>query len=158
LPFLQAGEAELVDDGYELGLSLRPLPGHTLGQMGLQVEGRERAICCGDAIHSPLQVLNRELSTAVCVERDQARRVRRALLEEALQQERLIAPAHFHGARCIHLERTDSGFTPHFMRRALRQQSKGKRRSTNEELMLARLAALRRAEREPASYSLQTSE
>ena len=50
---------ELVDDGYELGrdLTLLPLPGHTPGQLGVRVEGAVPAIFCGDAIHSPLQVL-----------------------------------------------------------------------------------------------------
>jgi glyoxylase-like metal-dependent hydrolase (beta-lactamase superfamily II) len=41
LPILESGQAELVDDGYELGrgMTLMPLPGHTPGQMGLQVDG-----------------------------------------------------------------------------------------------------------------------
>jgi glyoxylase-like metal-dependent hydrolase (beta-lactamase superfamily II) len=42
LPILEAGRAELVDDGYELGpgLELVPLPGHTPGQMGCGRTGR----------------------------------------------------------------------------------------------------------------------
>jgi glyoxylase-like metal-dependent hydrolase (beta-lactamase superfamily II) len=47
-------QAELVDDGYELGrgMTLMPLPGQTPGQMGLQVDGRVRTLFCGAAIHS----------------------------------------------------------------------------------------------------------
>jgi glyoxylase-like metal-dependent hydrolase (beta-lactamase superfamily II) len=106
-----------VDDGYELetNLTLVPLPGHTPGQTGLQVDGKQRAIFCGDAIHSPIQALNPELSTAMCVDRDQARRVRRALLEDAVEDGRLMVPAHFRGARCMHVQQTATGFIPRFV-------------------------------------------
>src|SRR5262245_21769134 len=88
LPVLEAGKALVVDDGYELGphLSLVPLPGHTPGQMGLRMDGPARALFCGDAIHSPLQVVHPELSTSTCVDREQARQVRRALLENAAEE------------------------------------------------------------------------
>jgi glyoxylase-like metal-dependent hydrolase (beta-lactamase superfamily II) len=116
LPILAAGQADLVEDGYELGrgLSLVPLPGHTPGQMGLRLDGRARALFCGDAIHSPLQVLDPGLSTAACVDREQARRVRRALLEEAAEEGRAVVPAHFRGTRYMHIRRTATGFTPSF--------------------------------------------
>jgi glyoxylase-like metal-dependent hydrolase (beta-lactamase superfamily II) len=116
LPILEAEQAELVDDGYELGrgLSLVPLPGHTPGQMGLRLDGRARALFCGDALHSPLQVLDPELSTAVCVDREQARRVRRALLEEAADEGRAVVPAHCRGSRYVHIHRTATGFSPSF--------------------------------------------
>jgi glyoxylase-like metal-dependent hydrolase (beta-lactamase superfamily II) len=121
LPILEAGRVELVDDGYELGpgLSLVPLPGHTPGQMGVRVDGAVRALFCADAIHSPLQVLDPGLSTAGCVDREQARQVRRALLEEAAEGGRLVVPAHFRGARCMHIRRTATGFTPCFPDRGL---------------------------------------
>jgi glyoxylase-like metal-dependent hydrolase (beta-lactamase superfamily II) len=121
LPILEAGRAELVDDGYELGpgLSLVPLPGHTPGQMGVRLDGAARALFCGDALHSPLQVLDPGLSTAVCVDREQARRVRRALLEEAAEEGRLVVPAHVRGTRRMHIQRTATGFTPCFPGRRL---------------------------------------
>ena len=121
LPILEAGRAELVDDGYELGpgLSLVPLPGHTPGQMGVRADGAVRALFCADAIHSPLQVLDPGLSTAVCVDREQARQVRQALLEEAAEECRLVVPAHFRGTRCMHIRRTAAGFTPCFPDRGL---------------------------------------
>ena len=121
LPILEAGRVELVDDGYELGpgLSLVPLPGHTPGQMGVRVDGAVRALFCADAIHSPLQVLDPGLSTAVCVDREQAQQVRRALLEEAAEEGRLVVPAHFRGTRCMHIRRTAAGFTPCFPDRGL---------------------------------------
>ena len=114
LPILEAGQLELVDDGYELGrgLTLLPLPGHTPGQLGVRAEGAVPAIFCGDAIHSPLQVLNPALSTAGCVDPVEARRVRRTLLENAVDGGWLVVPAHFRGTRCMRVESTASGFRP----------------------------------------------
>ena len=107
---------ELVDDGYELGkgLALLPLPGHTPGQLGVRAEGAVPAIFCGDAIHSPLQVLDPALSTARCVDPGEARRVRRALLEKAVEGSWLVVPAHFRGTRCMRVVPTTSGFLPSF--------------------------------------------
>jgi glyoxylase-like metal-dependent hydrolase (beta-lactamase superfamily II) len=55
LPIVDAGLADLVENGQELGsgLSLINLPGHTPGQMGLRVDyPNRRAIFCGDVLHS----------------------------------------------------------------------------------------------------------
>jgi glyoxylase-like metal-dependent hydrolase (beta-lactamase superfamily II) len=116
LPILDAGQMELVDDGYELGrnITLLPLPGHTPGQMGVRVEGAVPAIFCGDAIHSPLQVLDPTLSTAGCVDPVEARRVRRTLLENAAEGGWLVVPAHFRGTRGMRVAPTASGFRPCF--------------------------------------------
>jgi glyoxylase-like metal-dependent hydrolase (beta-lactamase superfamily II) len=116
LPILESGRAELVDDGYELGrgMTLMPLPGHTPGQMGLQVDGRVSTLFCGDAIHSPLPVLDASLSTSSCADPAQARQVRRAVLEDAAEHGRLIVPAHFRGARRMTVQDTATGFMPCF--------------------------------------------
>ena len=116
LPIFEAGLLELVDDGYELaeGLTLLPLPGHTPGQLGVRADGRAPAVFCGDAIHTPVQVLNPELSTNGSVDMLEAARVRRALLENAVDNDLLIVPAHFRGAGRMRVVRTGSGFVPHF--------------------------------------------
>jgi glyoxylase-like metal-dependent hydrolase (beta-lactamase superfamily II) len=116
LPILESGQAELVDDGYDLGhgITLMPLPGHTPGQMGVQVAGGVRTLFCGDAIHSPLQTLDPSLSTASCADPEEARRVRRAVLEDAAECGRLIVPAHLRGARRMTIQKTTSGFIPRF--------------------------------------------
>jgi glyoxylase-like metal-dependent hydrolase (beta-lactamase superfamily II) len=76
LPIFEAGLLDLVDDGYELaeGLTLLPLPGHTPGQLGVRADGSAPAVFCGDAIHTPVQVLNPELSTNGYASRRPARR------------------------------------------------------------------------------------
>ena len=115
LPIFEAGLLDPVDDGYELGrgLTLLPLAGHTPGQLGVRVDGDTPAVFCGDAIHSPLQVINPDLSTRGSVDLAEAARVRRALLENAVANDWLVVPAHFRGARCVRVTATAGGFKPY---------------------------------------------
>ncbi|MGA9868600.1 MAG: MBL fold metallo-hydrolase [Acetobacteraceae bacterium] len=118
IPIVEAGLVDLVDDAAELapGLVLTPLPGHTPGQMGLRIDRRDsRAIFCGDAIHSPAQVFQPDVSTAVCVDRPAAATTRRAILEEAAEKGRMVVPAHFRGRRCCQIRRHGGGFEPIFI-------------------------------------------
>lgn len=100
LPIVEAGLVDLVDDGHELlpGLVLRPLPGHTPGQMGLWLErGGTRVLFCGDALHSPLQLACPDLSASFDTDRAQARITRVAMLESVAASGSLLVPAHFRG-------------------------------------------------------------
>src|SRR3954469_3199212 len=106
VPIVEAGLADLVDDGYDLGPGLRlvPLPGHTSGQMGLAVDyAQDRAIFCGDAVHSPLQIFQPGLSTSVCVDPKLASETRKMIFAEAADSGRLLVPAHFRGPRRAHI-------------------------------------------------------
>lgn len=117
LPVVEAGLVDLVEDGHDLatGMTLVPLPGHTAHQMGLRIERPNgRALFCGDALHSPLQVLAPELSTASCADPGLAAMTRRALLEDAAETRRLVVPAHFRGGRCAHVRCVTGGFEPVF--------------------------------------------
>lgn len=100
LPVVHAGQVDLVDDGHEPapGMTLAPFPGHTPGQMGLHVRsGAERAVFCGDAIHSPVQVLHPELSAGLDTDREQARVTRLGILQHAASHGSWLVPAHFRG-------------------------------------------------------------
>jgi glyoxylase-like metal-dependent hydrolase (beta-lactamase superfamily II) len=102
LPIIEAGLVDLVDDGHELarGLVLAPLPGHTMGQLGLRIDRQGgRAIFCGDAVHSPAQICQPGVSTSSCLDPGLAVATRRALLEEAAATGRLVVPGHFRGRR-----------------------------------------------------------
>jgi len=117
IPIVEAGLADLVDDGYEPapGLRLVPLPGHTDGQMGLVVDcARHRAIFCGDAMHSPLQIFQPGLSTSACTDPAQANLTRARILAEAAEMGRLVVPAHFRGGRCAHIRPHGGGYEPVF--------------------------------------------
>jgi glyoxylase-like metal-dependent hydrolase (beta-lactamase superfamily II) len=122
IPIVEAGRADLVDDGFELGPGLRlvPLPGHTRGQMGLTVDhGGERAIFCGDAVHNPLQIFQVGLSTSTCVDQNVAANTRLKIFAEAADSGRLVVPAHFRGSRCACVRAHGSDFEPVFSRRPM---------------------------------------
>ena len=56
LPVIEAGQVDLIDGEHDIldGLSVRPLPGHTPGQIGLSVRRQDQGcLIVGDAIHHP---------------------------------------------------------------------------------------------------------
>lgn len=110
-------QVDLVDDGYELaaGLVLRDLPGHTPGQMGLFVDGPAGpALFCGDAIHSPTQLVRPDWSSAFCADPTRATQTRIAIIEDAAERGTLLVPAHFRGAGFARVHRIAAGFQPDF--------------------------------------------
>ena len=112
LPIVEAGQAVYVDDGEEIakGLSLEAAPGHTPGQMCLNLRSGGRLACfCGDVLHHPLQVPLWHWRTRICTDPDQSRDSRRRMLEQCEQTGALLLPAHFiapHGGYIEH--RNDS--------------------------------------------------
>lgn len=91
----------LVDDGYSLatGLTLVPLAGHPPGQMGLRIDRPGgSALFCGDAFHSPAQIVEPALSSAFCSDPSQAAALRRTLLEELSEEHRSLVPRIFAAA------------------------------------------------------------
>jgi len=104
LPVVEAGQAVFVEGQEELaaGLTLQPAPGHTPGQVRLDLRSGGRMACfCGDALHHPLQVPLWHWRTTVCTDPDQARDTRREVLQHCADSGALLLPAHFpapHGA------------------------------------------------------------
>ena len=83
--------------------------------MGLRIDRPGgRAIFCGDAVHSPAQILQPGVSTASCADPHAAAATRAALLDEAAATGRLVVPAHFRGRRRAHVRRTAGGLVPVF--------------------------------------------
>jgi len=114
VPLVEADRVDLVDDGSELapGAVLTPLPGHTAGQIGLLLDRPDaRALFCGDAVHSPVQILQPTVSTSVCQDPGLAARTRTAVLQEAAATGRVLVPAHF---RRVTVVRRGDGFQPVF--------------------------------------------
>jgi len=117
LPVIERGLATLAQPSDEIvdGGKLLPLPGHTPGQIGLELDaGKDgRIVFCGDAIHSPAQVVLPDLSTRVCFDKALAAQTRRKLIERAAAEDLRLIPGHLRGsAMRIRAEKT--GFVPDF--------------------------------------------
>ena len=119
LPVIEAGLVWTVTDGFEIthGLTVLPLPGHSPGQIGLDLEyGESRHVLfCGDAIHSPTQVFKPEWTSAFCTDAQQAVASRMGLLERAAQDGSLIAPSHIRNAMGFRVERCGCDYRPHYV-------------------------------------------
>jgi glyoxylase-like metal-dependent hydrolase (beta-lactamase superfamily II) len=116
LPVVEAGLVETVDDGFELtrGLSVIPLPGHSPGQIGLDLDyGESRhALFCGDAIHTPAQLFKPEWTSAFCTNAKQAVESRVGLLDRAASEGSIIAPSHIRNAMGFRVERCGCAYSP----------------------------------------------
>jgi glyoxylase-like metal-dependent hydrolase (beta-lactamase superfamily II) len=83
--------------------------------MGLRIDRPEgRALFCGDAMHSPLQIVQPVVSTSSCSDPELAAQTRIAVLEEAAASGRVVVPAHFRGARRVTVTGWAEGFLPGF--------------------------------------------
>lgn len=116
LPVIEAGLAEIVDDGFSLlrGLEIVPLHGHSPGQIGLHLNcGQDgHALFCGDAFHSPAQVFRPHWSSAFCHDGEMAGRLRQSLLERSADEGTLLLPAHLRSAHGMRAQRQGGGFRP----------------------------------------------
>jgi glyoxylase-like metal-dependent hydrolase (beta-lactamase superfamily II) len=115
LPILEAGLIETVaaGDSIQTGTELVALPGHTPGQTGLRVATGDGAslVICGDAIHTPVQVLHPQWSSAFCCDGGDAALTRTKLLEESCDCGTLLVPGHLRGAG-MRARRRQGGFLP----------------------------------------------
>jgi len=115
LPIMEAGllEAVAAGDRISAGTELVALPGHTPGQTGLKVSSGDgpSLVICGDAIHTPVQVVRPEWSSAFCCDGAEAARTRTGLLEEACESDMVLVPGHLRGAG-LRARRRPGGFIP----------------------------------------------
>ena len=117
LPIVEAGLLDTVTAGDRIaaGTELVALPGHTPGQTGLKVSSGNgpSLVICGDAIHTPVQVLRPAWSSAFCCDGGEAARTRTGLLEQACETDMLLVPGHLRGAG-MRAKRRPGGFMPLF--------------------------------------------
>lgn len=98
LPVVEAKRADLVDGDHQIedGVWLEPAPGHTPGNMVLNLRsGDATAVLLGDAIHHPIQLKRPEWSCMACEDKALSARTRRALIERYADTDTVMAPAHF---------------------------------------------------------------
>lgn len=113
LPVVEAGKADLVSGEHEIrdGLWLEPLPGHSPGMVGLNLESNgERAVFCGDLMHHPIQVPEAQMSSIFCDDPVQSAETRRAFIERHADTSTLILPTHFADDSAGRITSTPTGF------------------------------------------------
>jgi glyoxylase-like metal-dependent hydrolase (beta-lactamase superfamily II) len=117
LPILERGLFSFVHPGDEIVDRGRivALPGHAPGQVGLELAAAsdQHVLFCGDAIHSAVQILNPDWSSAFCHDRAQAAAIRRRLIERAAGENLRLLPAHLRGG-CMRVHASGAGFCPVF--------------------------------------------
>lgn len=97
-PLVRAERALVVDDDHELesGVWLQACPGHTPGNVVINVESRgARGVFSGDVLHSPLQLACPDLSSVACHDRNLSFTSRRRFIEQHADTGNLVMPAHF---------------------------------------------------------------
>jgi glyoxylase-like metal-dependent hydrolase (beta-lactamase superfamily II) len=116
LPIVEAGKAELVDDGYTLddNLSMEAAHGHSPGQMLIRVkDAGKTGIFCGDVIHSVLQVRYPDVNSNFCEDPVQAAATRHRVLSECADHGHLLLPAHLGNPHFGRISRADNAFRFH---------------------------------------------
>jgi len=114
LPVVEARQAEIVREDYEIGDHLRilPTPGHTPGHVAFAFgRGRDTAVVSGDLMHSPLQARYPELSPKFDVDPAKAAVTRRSFLERYCDTDTLCCTAHFPSPSSGKIRRWGNGFS-----------------------------------------------
>ncbi|MFI5776707.1 MBL fold metallo-hydrolase [Nocardia sp. NPDC051570] len=100
-PIEQAGLLDVLDvptHGLDIapGLRLLPTPGHTPGQIAVQLtSGAHTAVITGDCIHHPVQLPHPEIGSCVDIDPTQAEITRRTLLSTLADTNALLFGTHF---------------------------------------------------------------
>lgn len=117
LPVIEHGLVTIVKGGDAIadGATILPLPGHTPGQIGLEIAtgARSSTVFCGDAIHSPVQVYQPQWASAFCHDAKQAVETRTALLARAVAEDMVLVPAHLRAA-AMRIREKNGGLVPIF--------------------------------------------
>ncbi|MGW5738513.1 MULTISPECIES: MBL fold metallo-hydrolase [Streptomyces] len=100
-PIRDAGLLDLVDvpaGGVDVapGIRLLPTPGHTPGQVAVELNGQGgKALITGDCIHHPVQLVHPDLGSCVDIDPAAAARTRRDLLSSLAGTRTLLLGTHF---------------------------------------------------------------
>ena len=117
LPVVEAKKAVFVDGDHQIedGVWLEPAPGHTPGNMVVNLRsGQDAAVLLGDTIHHPIQLKRPDWSTVACEDKALSAKTRRDLIERYADTDTLMAPAHFVAPTVCHFVSEDEAFGFHF--------------------------------------------
>jgi glyoxylase-like metal-dependent hydrolase (beta-lactamase superfamily II) len=101
LPVVEAGRAVMIasDEQPDPLLTIADYPGHTPGSIAINLkDGGKQATFSGDIMHHPIQVYHPDWSSQFCTDQELSARSRRKLLEDCVEANSLLCPAHFPGA------------------------------------------------------------
>jgi len=104
LPVIEAGLVDRVASDHEIlpGIRLSPAPGHTPGNVVIELEERgKRAVMSGDVVHHPVQIERPDWSSQFDGDPDMARVTRRSLLERIADTDTDLLGAHFAGPSAL---------------------------------------------------------
>jgi len=97
-PVVEAGQAQLVDDDFEIDDTawLTPTPGHSPCHCCVNIRsGGMRAVVTGDMMHHALQCREPDWSTVFDWDKAMAARSRRKFLNDVADTDTLVLPVHF---------------------------------------------------------------
>lgn len=118
-PVVAAGQALLVDDGYELDqtISLTPTPGHSPCHCCVNIRsGGQRAVVTGDLMHHALQVREPDLFTIFDWDTQQGIGSRKRFFGDIAGTGTLVLPIHFPHPTTGLIEAESDGFHYRFVR------------------------------------------
>jgi glyoxylase-like metal-dependent hydrolase (beta-lactamase superfamily II) len=98
LPIVEAGRAEMIEDGHDVdgAFTVELAPGHTPGNAAIRLRSKgAEALFVGDSVHHPMQVYRVDWSTSACTDQKAAAVSRRRLLESCCARGSVLLPAHF---------------------------------------------------------------
>jgi glyoxylase-like metal-dependent hydrolase (beta-lactamase superfamily II) len=105
-----ANRLELVDPDTEImpGICLIPLPGHTPGHCGIDLNSQgQRLLHFIDTVHLPIQLNAEEVSPTYDAQPEFAIATRRAVLDRAVREARLVMAYHFPFPGIGHIQQKD---------------------------------------------------
>jgi glyoxylase-like metal-dependent hydrolase (beta-lactamase superfamily II) len=113
LPVVEAGKAVMIDSDHQPDpmLTIKDYPGHTPGSIAINLKDGGRQACfSGDIMHHPIQVYHPDWSSQFCSDQDLSAKSRRRLLEDCVETNALLCPAHFPGANAGYIKPVGNAF------------------------------------------------
>jgi glyoxylase-like metal-dependent hydrolase (beta-lactamase superfamily II) len=113
LPVVEAGRAVLVESDHQIddGIWLEPAPGHTPGNVVIQVQDpRGRAVLIGDVMHTVAQLAAPQHSSRFCEDPAQSAATRTKLIDAIAETDTLMLGAHIPTPTVGRVERNGDAF------------------------------------------------
>jgi len=126
-PIIEAGRAELVDNGHRLtgDVWLEATPGHTPGHTSVRISsGGENAVITGDMIHHPIQIAHPDWICEFDTDPKMGGETRQAFVERYCDKPVTVIGTHFAGPTSGHIVRRNGGFASRGNRAAWARRSR----------------------------------